>query len=114
MSMFAPLAGASAACLALTARLFAVSPATLSPPTRPTTAPAGCRHACSGSSAGLATVFGCFYSLYFLSIGFYAAVGIGPVCVLASLGTLRYARQERPLLPGDGHPRRRSCSRWWR
>ena len=91
MSMFAPLAGASAACLALTARLFAVSPATLVPADQADDRAGWLQARMLGLMAGLAIVFGCFYSLYFLSIGFYAAVGIGPACVLASLGTLRYA-----------------------
>jgi len=91
MSMFAPLAGASAAGLALTARLFAVSPATLVPADQADDRAGWLQARMLGLMAGLAIVFGCFYSLYFLSIGFYAAVGIGPACVLASLGTLRYA-----------------------
>ena len=92
MSLFAPLAGASAACLALTARLFAVSPATLVPADQADDRAGWLQARMLGLVAGLAIVFGCFYSLYFLSIGFYVAVWIGPVCVLASVGTLRYAR----------------------
>ncbi len=30
---------------------------------------------------GLATLFGCFYSVYFLSIGFYLGAPVGPLCV---------------------------------
>ena len=64
---------------------------------------------------GLATLFGCFYSLYFLSIGFYAASRRSArLCVLASVAALRYARSRPAATAGRSTSSACSCSRWWR
>jgi signal transduction histidine kinase/DNA-binding NarL/FixJ family response regulator len=42
--------------------------------------------------SGLAIVFGCFYSGWFLWTGLWLAAPVGAVCVLASVAALRYAR----------------------
>jgi len=41
---------------------------------------------------GLASLFGCFYTAYFLSIGLVLATFVGPFCVIASALALRYAK----------------------
>ena len=93
MSLFDhPLAGAPAACLGFAARALGAPPST-------------CQPACEAEDrgrwlqarmlwliCGLVTLFGCFYSVYFLSIGFYLATPVGPACVAASVIALRYAR----------------------
>jgi signal transduction histidine kinase/CheY-like chemotaxis protein len=40
----------------------------------------------------LASLFGCLYSGYFISVGLFYAAPVGPVCVLFSAAVLRFAR----------------------
>ena len=92
MSLFVPLAGMPAACLGLAARLLGIAPGTLPAADEARDRGRWLQARMLWLICGLATLFGCLYSVYFLSIGFYSGAPIGPFCVLASVAALRYAR----------------------
>ena len=93
MSLFDhPLAGMPAACLGFAARLLGVHARQLPSADEARDRGRWLQARMLWLICGLVSLFGCFYSLYFLSIGFYSGVPVGPVCVLASFAALRYAR----------------------
>ena len=93
MSLFdQSLAGAPAACLGFAARALGVPESTRQSAIEAEDRGRWLQARMLWLICGLATLFGCFYSVYFLSIGFYLATPIGPACVAASVIALRYAR----------------------
>ena len=93
MTMLSSLAGPAAACLALANRTLGF-PATGVPPGGEAQERARWLQArMLWLFAGLAIATGVFYSVYFLSIGFYLGVPVGFFCVFASSTALRYARR---------------------
>ena len=93
MSLFdRPLAATPAACLGFAARALGVPPSTCQPACEAEDRGRWLQSRMLWLICGLVSVFGCFYSVYFLSIGFYSGVPVGPCCVLASVTALRYAR----------------------
>jgi len=92
MTFFVPLAGMPAACLGFAARLLGVAPGSPPPTDEASDRARWLPARMLWLTCGLATLFGCFYSVYFLSIGFYSGIPVGPFCLLASIAALRYAR----------------------
>ena len=87
-----PLAGLPAACLAFAARALGLPIGTCQSASDAEDRGRWLQARMLWLICGLATLFGCFYSAYFLSIGLYVAVPVGPFCVAASFAALRYAR----------------------
>jgi hypothetical protein len=93
MSLFDhPLARTPAACLGFAARALGVPSSTYRPAIEAEDRGRWLQARMLWLICGLVSFFGAFYSVYFLSIGFYSGVPVGPCCVLASITALRYAR----------------------
>jgi signal transduction histidine kinase len=93
MTLLAPLAGTPAAWLAFATRTIGF-PVTACPPDGDATERARWLQArMLWLFSALAITAGLFYSVYFLSIGFYIGAPVGIFCVFASVASLRYAHR---------------------